>query len=104
MKNDSQPPLPQPNRFTCASCGFGWDKARALCPRCGTAHTEQAKPDAPPIVMVVYGCGALFLGTFGVLPVLLIWSSHSALVPNWVADVWLGLFLFCIWKFFRGGN
>ncbi len=102
--NEDQPPLPQPMRNTCHKCGSGWNENTPFCPQCGAAHTEQARHDASPGVMVVYGCAALILGTFGLLLAFAMEASDTQVVPNWSANVLLGLFLFCLWKFFRGGN
>lgn len=101
------PPLPEPHRFTCASCGVGWDEASAFCPRCGAAQSEQTHRKTSP-AKVVYGCCALFFGALGLgffPPLLPAADSHQTftLAVLWAFATGI-LTLFFIWKLFRGGN
>lgn len=98
------PPLPAPHRFTCDRCGFGFDEPSEFCPRCGAAQTAKAKRDASPGTMLAYGCGALFLGSLGFCLVIPDLAPHKAGVSTAFGFAAFAFALFCIWKFFRGGN
>jgi len=97
-------PLPAPRRFTCERCGFGFDEPSEFCPRCGAAQTAEAKHDASPATMLFWGFVALFSISLSAILITLNVEPQFVGAGAKFGFAALGFGLFCIWKFFRGGN
>jgi len=59
------PLLPQPHRFTCAHCGFGWDEPGAFCPRYGAKPTQQQKRPLSTGAQIVLGVSCILVASLG---------------------------------------
>ncbi len=107
--SDNTPPIPQPTRYTCRHCGFGWNEATPFCPRCGAAQTPAAQQKANTGAMVAYGCGFMFLGALGACFSLVGfgggfegtgWANPFTLI----GVLLVAAALFLLWKLIRGGK
>lgn len=108
MNSENTPPLPQPMRYTCDHCGFGWNEPSQFCPRCGAAQTPAAQQRASTGTLLAYGCGFIFLGGVGACFSLMGFSSGSIRdslnVFTLIGVAAVAGSLFLLWKLVRGGR
>ncbi|BCM93336.1 hypothetical protein IAD21_05227 [Abditibacteriota bacterium] len=109
MSSDNIPPLPQPTRYTCANCGFGWNEPSQFCPRCGAALVPIARQKASSITLVAYGCGFILLGGLGACFSLVGFGggfegTDWANPFSFIGVVLVAFALFLLWKMIRGGR
>jgi len=109
MNSDGNPsPLPQPARFTCRNCGFGWNEDTPFCPRCGASQSPAKQPGYSTVTKMALGCGFVMLGAMGACFSLFgLEGGFNANALNGLTYIGIGLgglAIFLLWSAIRGGK
>jgi len=106
--DENPPPLPQPARFTCRNCGFGWNEDTPFCPRCGASQSPTKRRGYDMATKVALGSGFIIFGAMGAC---FSWFGFSGGLNaqtlngfTYIGVALFGLALFLLWSAIRGGK
>ncbi len=100
----NEPPIPQPHRFTCPRCGFGFDQNASFCPNCGNPLTPNSSASSLKIVGQIFlALTALCSGGFGGCIILIFGldGARGDAGAILVGVIPLLIAVACIWGIFR---